>query len=86
LPQAFAIPRGIRLARAGDLDRAVEILSDVVGRGFYPYDTFRHHAWLDPLRGRPDFAAILEVARHNHEKALAAFVDAGGKALLGVER
>lgn len=75
----------IRLSHAGDLDRAVEILDDVVGRGFFPYDTFTRHAWLDPLRGRQDFAAILERARHRHEQAHAAFVDAGGKTLLGVE-
>jgi tetratricopeptide (TPR) repeat protein len=75
----------IRLARAGDLDRAVEILSEVVGRGFFPYETFMRHAWLDPLRGRQDFEAILERARHHHEKAHAAFVNAGGKTLLGVE-
>jgi len=37
------------------------------------------------LRGRQDFEAILEAARHNHEKAHAAFVNAGGKTLLGVE-
>ena len=40
----------IRLAHAGDSDRAVEILSDVIDRGFYPYETFASHAWLDPLR------------------------------------
>jgi hypothetical protein len=75
----------IRLAHAGDLDRAVELLAEVVGRGFYPYETFMRHAWFDPLRRRQDFDAILELARHNHEKALAAFVNAGGKTLLGVE-
>jgi TolB-like protein/tetratricopeptide (TPR) repeat protein len=90
LASGFRDPEGlfyqtIRLAHTGDFDRAVEILVDVVGRGFYPYDTFMRHAWLDPLRGRQDFEAILEVARHNHENALAAFVKAGGKTLLGVE-
>lgn len=75
----------IRLARAGDVDRAVEILTEVIGRGFYPYDTFMRHAWLDPLRGRQDFDAILDVARRNHEKAYAAFVNAGGTTLLGVQ-
>ena len=75
----------IGLAHVGDLDRAVEILAEVVGRGFYPYETFMRHAWLDPLRGRRDFDAIVELAQHNYEKAHAAFVNAGGQTLLGVE-
>jgi pentatricopeptide repeat protein len=77
--------QAIQLAHAGDLDRAVEIFADVVKRGFYPYETFMRHAWIDPLRGRQDFGAILEIAQHNHEKAHAAFVNAGGKTLLGIE-
>ena len=75
----------IPLAHAGELDRAVEILAEVVGRGFYPYETFMRHAWLDSLRGRQDFDAILELAQHKQEEAHAAFVNAGGKTLLGVE-
>ena len=73
----------IRLAHVGDLDRAVEILGDVVGRGFFPYETFTRHAWLDPLRARQDFNAILENAEHRHLEARADFVKAGGETLLG---
>lgn len=75
----------IKLAHAGDLDRAVEILADSVDRGFYSYETFTRHAWLDPLRGRPDFTAILEKAEHRHLAARAAFVKAGGETLLDIE-
>ena len=55
IASGFRDPEGlfyqaIKLAHAGDLDRAVEILADVVDRGFYPYETFTRHAWLDPLR------------------------------------
>jgi len=50
----------LTLAHAGDSDRAVEILADVVDRGFYPYQTFASHAWLDALRERQDFKTILE--------------------------
>jgi serine/threonine protein kinase/tetratricopeptide (TPR) repeat protein len=73
----------IRLAHAGDLDRAVEILADVVGRGFFPYETFTRHAWLDPLRARQDFNAILKNAEQRHLEARADFVKAGGETLLG---
>ena len=90
IASGFRDPEGlfyqaIKLAHAGDFDRAVEILVDVVGRGFYPHETFTRHAWLDGLRGRQDFDAILEKARHNSERAHTAFVNAGGKILLGVE-
>lgn len=73
----------IRLSHAGDLDRAVEILADVVGRGFFPYETFKRHAWLDPLRTRQDFNAILKNAEHRYLEARADFVKAGGETLLG---
>ncbi|AMY09320.1 hypothetical protein LuPra_02535 [Luteitalea pratensis] len=56
-----------------------------MGRGFYPYETFRRHTWLDPLRKRQDFNAILENAEHRHLQARADFVNAGGEALLGAE-
>ena len=90
IASGFRDPEGlfyqaIKLAHAGDLDRAVEILADVVDRGFYPYETFTRHAWLDPLRTRQDFNAILEKAERRHQEARAAFVNAGGETLLGVE-
>jgi len=90
IASGFRDPEGlfyqaIKLAHAGDLDRAVEILADVVDRGFYPYETFTRHAWLDPLRHRPDFNAIMEKAEHRHEDARTAFVEAGGETLLGVD-
>ena len=88
IASGFRDPEGlfylaIKLAHSGDLDRAVEILADVVDRGFYPYETFTRHAWLDPLRGRQDFNAVLEKAGHRHNEARAAFVKAGGETLLG---
>lgn len=71
------------LARLGDSDRAVELLDGVVERGFFPYHTFERHAWLDPLRERPDFMAILQKAKRRHLEARDEFVRAGGEALLG---
>ena len=76
--------QALKLAHAGDSDRAVEILGDVVDRGFYPYQTFASHAWLDTLRERQDFETILQKAKDRHDHAHASFVDAGGEALLGV--
>ncbi len=89
IASGFRDPEGlfyqvIKLARAQDFDRAVEILGDAVDRGFYPYETFMRHAWLAPLRTRQDFNAILAKAEHRHLEARAAFVNAGGETLLGV--
>jgi len=71
------------LARLGDADRAIEMLAEAVGRGFFPYDTFTRHAWLDPLRERRDFIAVLQHAERRHREARAEFIRAGGEALLG---
>jgi serine/threonine protein kinase/tetratricopeptide (TPR) repeat protein len=76
----------LKLAHAGDSDRAVEILGDVVDLGFYPYQTLATHAWLDALRERQDFKTILQKAEHRHLQAHALFVAAGGEALLGASQ
>ena len=90
IASGFRDPEGlfyqaIKLAHAGDFDRAVEILGDVVDRSFYPHATLTRHAWLDPLRTRHDFNAIVEKAEHRHLEARADFVKTGGETLLGVE-
>jgi hypothetical protein len=41
--------------------------------------------WLDRLRHRQDFSAILEKAADRQQAARAAFVKAGGETVLGVE-
>jgi serine/threonine protein kinase len=74
----------LMLAYVGDGDRATELLAGAVDRGFFPFETFRQHEWLDSLRGRPDFVAVLQHAEHRHQEARKAFVDAGGETLLGV--
>jgi hypothetical protein len=80
----FLFYASLMLAHVGDGDRAVDILAGAVDRGFFPFETFSRHAWLDALRGRPDFLAILLKAKRRHHEARAAFVDAGGEALLGL--
>jgi hypothetical protein len=79
----FHFYSSLMLAHVGDGDRAVEILEGAVDRGFFPFETFTRHAWLDGLRSRLDFLAIVEKAQRRHEEALAAFVEAGGETLLG---
>jgi TolB-like protein/predicted Ser/Thr protein kinase len=74
---------GLMFAYTQQHDRAVEVLADAVQRGCFPVEPLRRHAWLDPLRERPDFQAMLRDAERRHRAALAAFVEAGGPKLLG---
>ena len=74
--------QALKLAHAGDSDRAVKI-SPMCRRGFYPYQTFAGHAWLDALRERQDFKSMLQEAEHRHRLAHAPFVEAAAEALLG---
>ena len=88
IASGFRDPEGLfyqvlNQAHAGDSDWAVETLDDIVDRGFYPYQTFASHAWLDALRERQDFKTLLRRAEHRHQQAHATFVEAGGEALLG---
>jgi serine/threonine protein kinase/tetratricopeptide (TPR) repeat protein len=50
-------------AMAGELDRAVALLDRAVTLGFYPYDYYaRLSPFYEPLRGREDFARVLDRA------------------------
>ncbi len=55
---------------SGEIDRALDLLEKSV-LGFYPYPFMADHCrFLDPLRGTPRFAKVLEIARER----MAAFV------------
>ena len=77
----YHIARG--LAHFGREDRAVDLLAEAVDRGYFPSFTFSRDAWLERLRGRTDFREILLKAEQHHQEARAAFIQAGGQALLG---
>jgi eukaryotic-like serine/threonine-protein kinase len=77
----YHLARG--LARFGREDRAVELLAEAVGRGYFQSFTFSRDAWLDRLRGRTDFREILLKAEQRQQEARAAFIQANGQALLG---
>jgi len=77
----YHLARG--LAHFGREDRAVELLADAVDRGYSPSVTFSRDAWLEKLRRRIDFREILLKVEQRHQDARAAFMQAGGQALLG---
>jgi TolB-like protein/tetratricopeptide (TPR) repeat protein len=72
------------LAHLGELDRALDVLAGAIEGGFFPLATLHRHQWLDAARDRAEFHAIVRRARHRHEDAARAFVEAEGPRLLGV--
>ena len=52
--------------------------------GYVCYPALVREPWLDPIRGRPEFGMVLELAKAGHEEAREAFRRAGGEAVLGV--
>ncbi len=75
---------GLYLARAGDLERAVSLIDRAVNSGYVCYPFFVREPWLDPLRGRPEFGWLLELAKTRYEEMCDAFRRVGGEAVLGV--
>jgi TolB-like protein len=63
---------------------ALTLLSRAIERGFFCYPAMAHDPWLDPLRARPEFTALLRKAHQLHREASAAFRAAGGDSLLGI--
>jgi non-specific serine/threonine protein kinase len=85
----FRDPEGLyylarQLARADAVEEAVALLDRVTASGFCCSPLFESDAWLDPLRDRPGFVAVLRRARQEHELAVSAFDAAGGDRVLGL--
>jgi hypothetical protein len=73
------------LAQVGELDTALKELQRVVAGGYYCASSFAADAWLEPLRSRPEFAAILRDAGQRRREALHVFQACGGNELVGAE-
>ncbi len=71
------------LCDAGAYDVGLTSLSRAVAKGYFPAATLATSRHFDPLRGRPEFQALLADAQAGRERALAAFREAGGEQLLG---
>ncbi len=85
----FDDPEGIyHLARdvayVGDVNQAVRMMEFVVERGLLCVDTFERDPWLDPLRGSPEFKALVARARAGHDAAREEFARGGGERLLSL--
>lgn len=64
--------------------RALPMLGGVVEDGFYCLTAFTRDPWLDPLRGTPEFAALVRRAEARHRQAVISFLNAEGDRVLGV--
>ena len=74
------------LAYFGERDRALAALNQALDRGFILYRILmRPDPWLDPVRRAPEFTDLRSRAESRYRDAVAAFRDAGGKELLGIE-
>ena len=74
----FHFYSALLLAHFGELDRALEVLAGAVERGYFPLTTLQRHHWLNAVRDRAEFHAILHQAEHRHQDAARAFVAADG--------
>jgi serine/threonine protein kinase/tetratricopeptide (TPR) repeat protein len=63
---------------------ALEMLARAIDNGFFCYPAMVREAWLDSLRGLPEFTALLRKAHRLHLEAHNAFLAAGGDTLLGI--
>jgi TolB-like protein len=73
------------LARAGAAEECVGVLQRATSAGFLCYPLFASDEWLDPARHLPEFTAVLERAKHEHDLAVEAFAAAGGDQILGID-
>jgi TolB-like protein/predicted Ser/Thr protein kinase len=85
----FRDPEGIfyfarHLSYMRQEDEALETLAHSIDSGFFCYPAMVRDPWLDPLRSRPEFTAILRKCQQLHREASAAFLSFGGDKLLGL--
>ena len=75
---------GRHFAHAGDHEGALHALEWAVDNGFLCAPAMARDPWLDPIRGLPEFSAIVRRAEARHRDAVVAFLSAEGDRLLGL--
>jgi serine/threonine protein kinase len=68
----------------GEETSALDMLTRAIDNGFFCHQTMLRDPWLDALRGRNEFTALLNKALQLHREALTAFLGGGGASLLGI--
>ena len=85
----FRDPEGLyyqarQLSYLGADDWALELFQRAVDHGFFCYQAFVRDPWLDRLRGKLAFPAIMQRASHLHQEALRIFRSNVKDSLLGL--
>ena len=72
------------LARLGEPQKATALMRSAVDAGFFCYPAFARDPWIDPLRGDPDFIAVLVESERQYRAAQSTFASANGHLVLGL--
>jgi serine/threonine protein kinase/tetratricopeptide (TPR) repeat protein len=72
-----------QLAYAGAAEEAMRVLERATAAGFWCYPLLASDEWLESVRHRSDFVAVLRRAEQERDLALAAFASVGGDQILG---
>ncbi len=72
-------------AYVGDTERTLTTLKRAVEGGWLCHATIEGEPWLARVRDTSRFRALVAEAKASHERAAAAFREAGGHQLLGLE-
>ena len=60
-------------AQLGDKQSSLRLLRRSIELNFYPYSYFLHDPLLEPVRGEPEYSAVMDVARQRQEAFLKRF-------------
>jgi hypothetical protein len=77
---------GWMLCDAGALTEGFARIQRAVEKGFFVVTTLASAKQFAPLRGTPEFEALMRVAESGRQQALASFREGGGDRLLGLSR
>jgi TolB-like protein len=73
-----------QLAYLGETEEPLRLLAAAVEDGYFSVPAFTRDPWLDSLRGRPEFGAIVRRAETRHRQAVISFLTAEGDRILGI--
>jgi hypothetical protein len=74
---------GLIMARLGEPERALTVLSECMDRGFSSLNVLLHNPWFDGLRSTEQFNELLERAKARFVEADETYRSAGGPQVLG---
>jgi hypothetical protein len=72
-----------QLVRLGETERALQVLADVLRRGYLFSAALITDPWLSPLRSTPAGDELLKRSRQLEQEAELAFIELGGREMLG---